>query len=71
MTRGGTARKREAPERRCIATGLSGGTAGLIRFALDPEGGLTPDLAEKLPGRGVWLGADRALVRQAVTLRLS
>lgn len=70
MTRGGAARERTAPERRCIATGESGPTEMLIRFVLDPEGGLTPDLAEKLPGRGVWLTADRALVEKAVKKRL-
>lgn len=69
MTRGGATKTREAPERRCIATGESGATDLLIRFVLDPEGRLTPDLAERLPGRGVWLTADRALVDQAVKKR--
>lgn len=70
MTRGGAVRERQAPERRCVATGESGPTEGLIRFVLDPEGRLTPDLAERLPGRGVWLTADRALVEKAVKKRL-
>lgn len=69
MTRGGAAKERTAPERRCIATGESGATDRLIRFALDPEGRLTPDLAERLPGRGVWLTADRALAAEAVKKR--
>lgn len=70
MTRGGARRDRAEPERRCIATGESGPTDRLIRFVLDPGGGLTPDLAERLPGRGVWLTADRELVAKAVKKRL-
>jgi hypothetical protein len=70
MTRGGRARTREEPERRCIATGETGPKAGLIRFVLDPDGRVVPDLAEKLPGRGAWLTADRAMVDKAVAKRL-
>ena len=70
MTRGGQPKTREAPERRCIATGVSGETAGLIRFVLDPEGGLTPDLAERLPGRGTWLSATREAAALAAKKRL-
>ena len=70
MTRGGQPKQREAPERRCIATGVSGETAGLIRFVLDPEGGLTPDLAERLPGRGAWLSATRDAAALAAKKRL-
>lgn len=70
MTRGGRRREREGPERRCIATGESGPVDRLIRFALSPEGEVVPDLAAKLPGRGVWLTADRALAERAVRKRL-
>lgn len=59
MGRGGAPKDRDGAERRCVATGRSGPKEPLIRFVLDPEGALTPDLAEKLPGRGVWLSADR------------
>ena len=69
MTRGGRAKTREAPERRCIASGESGSKFGLIRFVLDPAGGVTPDLAERLPGRGVWLSSDRASAELAVKKR--
>ncbi|GGB47994.1 DNA-binding protein [Roseibium aquae] len=37
----------------------------LIRFVLDPEGRVTPDLKRKLPGRGVWITASRAAVEAA------
>jgi predicted RNA-binding protein YlxR (DUF448 family) len=70
MTRGGKDKDRLAPERRCIVLGDSGPTDRLIRFVLDPEGTLTPDLAEKLPGRGVWLTADRDVVAKAIKKRL-
>ena len=37
----------------------------LIRFVAAPDGTVTPDLARKLPGRGLWVAADRASVRAA------
>ncbi|MGF1503403.1 MAG: RNA-binding protein [Paracoccaceae bacterium] len=70
MTRGGRTRARAAPERRCIATGTSGPRDGLIRFVLGPGHVVVPDLAEKLPGRGAWLSAERALVERAVAKKL-
>lgn len=70
MGRGGAAKRRDGPERRCIATGVSGPITPLIRFVLSPDGVVTPDLAEKLPGRGVWLSADASAVAQAMKKRL-
>lgn len=70
MTRGGALKTRTGPQRRCIATGESGPTDRLIRFLLGPGGEVVPDLAGKLPGRGVWLTAERALVERAVRKRL-
>lgn len=52
------------PERRCILRHQSAPTDGLVRLVLDPEGRLVPDVAAKLPGRGVWISADGPLVRQ-------
>lgn len=66
MTRGGRKKVRTAPERRCAVTGARGGKEELIRFVVAPDGQVVPDLAGKLPGRGVWVGANRALVREAV-----
>jgi hypothetical protein len=37
----------------------------LIRFVAGPDGVVVPDLARKLPGRGMWVRADRASVEQA------
>lgn len=71
LARGGKAKERDAPERRCIATGRSGPTAPLIRFVLSPDGGnVVPDLAGKLPGRGAWLTADAKLAEKAEAKRL-
>jgi predicted RNA-binding protein YlxR (DUF448 family)/ribosomal protein L30E len=70
MTRGGQARSRAEPERRCIVTGDSGPADRLIRFVLGPSGEIVPDLAGRLPGRGAWLTADRALVDRAVAKKL-
>ncbi|MEM8787046.1 MAG: RNA-binding protein [Pseudomonadota bacterium] len=65
MTRGGRKAERTAPERRCIATGDSGPKAGLIRFVVGPGDVIVPDVAEKLPGRGIWVSADRAALDKA------
>lgn len=53
------------PERRCLVTRESKPTAGLIRFVVSPDGEVVPDLAENLPGRGLWLTAERAIVTTA------
>jgi len=37
----------------------------LIRFVVDPEGTIVPDLAAKLPGRGLWVRADREALETA------
>jgi len=66
MTRGGRDKDRDEPERRCIVTGDVEPKAGLIRFVVGPEGQVIPDLAGKLPGRGIWVSADRELIARAV-----
>ena len=52
--------------RRCIVTRAALEKPAMIRFVIDPEGKVTPDLKEKLPGRGLWVTADRAVLAQAV-----
>ena len=52
-------------ERRCIATGAILPEDKLVRFVVDPEGGIVPDIDAKLPGRGLWLSADRAAIAKA------
>ena len=56
--------------RRCIATGEVRPKAALVRFVVSPEGRVVPDIAERLPGRGLWLTARRDIVTAAVTKRL-
>lgn len=52
--------------RRCIVTRQALEKPAMIRFVLDPEGRVAPDLKEKLPGRGLWVTADRATLTEAV-----
>jgi predicted RNA-binding protein YlxR (DUF448 family) len=42
----------------------------MIRFVVGPEDRLCPDIAGKLPGRGIWVTADRDAVKHAVAKRL-
>lgn len=42
----------------------------MIRFVVGPEDRLCPDIAGRLPGRGLWVRADREALRQAVAKRL-
>lgn len=65
MSRGGRQKTRSEPERRCIATGESQPKAGLIRFVVGPDATVLPDIAGKLPGRGIWVSADRAALEKA------
>lgn len=70
MTRGGRTDERNGPERRCIAKGEVQAKSGLIRFVVGPDNTIVPDILEKLPGRGIWVSADRAALRKAVDKRL-
>jgi predicted RNA-binding protein YlxR (DUF448 family) len=65
MTRGGHEHTKDEPERRCIVTGDVQPKAGLIRFVVSPDGQIFADLAGKLPGRGIWVTADRAIIAKA------
>ncbi|MEC4592722.1 MULTISPECIES: RNA-binding protein [Nitrospirillum] len=56
----------KSPLRRCIASGVVGEKDGMIRFVVGPDGTIVPDVEETLPGRGLWLTADPALVEKAV-----
>lgn len=65
MGRGGRTKDRDVSERRCIVTGEVAPKAGLIRFVVGPDGTVVPDVLEKLPGRGMWVTADRAALEKA------
>jgi uncharacterized protein len=58
------------PQRTCIATGETGAPDRMIRFVVGPEGDVVPDLARRLPGRGLWVKAERAAVERAVAKNL-
>lgn len=53
-------------KRLCAATREALDPSELIRFVADPAGTIVPDLARRLPGRGVWVKVDKATVAQAV-----
>lgn len=57
-------------ERRDLVTHQVMDESRLIRFVAGPDGGVVPDLARKLPGRGLWVAADRASIAAAVKKNL-
>jgi hypothetical protein len=59
-----------APERRCLASGEVLPKAQLLRFVVAPDGTLVPDLAERLPGRGLWLQARQDMMAKACARNL-
>ena len=64
------AKEEQGPLRRCLVTGESRPKAELLRFVLGPDGRIVPDIAERLPGRGLWTLARRDIVAAAVKKRL-
>lgn len=52
--------------RRCVLTNETEPAEKLVRLVEGPEGTLVPDLAEKLPGRGIWVSAVGADLQSAV-----
>lgn len=61
------ARTGNVPVRRCIVTRETRPQNELLRFALSPDGVVTPDVSGKLPGRGVWLTPDQDVLAQAIS----
>jgi uncharacterized protein len=53
------------PVRRCVATWTVKPTGEMVRFVVDPAGAVVPDVAARLPGRGLWVMAERAAVERA------
>ena len=51
--------------RRCLASGESLPPERLIRFVVAPDGTLTPDVERRLPGRGMWVSAERTAIEKA------
>ena len=65
MARGGQTKDRGDAERKCIVTGDVSPKAGLIRFVVGPDSQVVPDVLGKLPGRGMYVTADRAALDAA------
>lgn len=53
-------------ERTCIVTKKTASATTLIRFVIDPNRQIVPDLKANLPGRGVWVSAHRTILEEAV-----
>ena len=53
------------PVRSCAVSRQSFPVVDLIRFVRAPDGTIVPDIAQKLPGRGVWVEASRGAVELA------
>lgn len=66
----GLAKATSERERRDLVTRQVMDEPRLIRFVAGPDGQVVPDLARKLPGRGLWVAADRASVEQATAKNL-
>jgi hypothetical protein len=55
------------PIRRCIATRETLAKEHMLRFVLGPSREIVPDLANKLPGRGMWLSARGDVLEGALS----
>ena len=51
------------PLRRCAVTRVRQPKERMIRFVVAPDRTVVPDLAGRLPGRGIWLSAARDVVQ--------
>lgn len=53
------------PLRCCVVTRRQGERARMLRFVVGPGQVIVPDLAAKLPGRGIWLSAVKDVIETA------
>lgn len=58
--------KAQDGERRCIVTGNPVPREMLIRFVIGPDNILYPDIKGNLPGRGMWVTAERSKLEEAI-----
>ena len=58
--------RNSAHDETCIVTGETYPHSEMIRFVIDPDNNIVPDLADKLPGTGYWVLAKRDLLKKAV-----
>ena len=55
------------PLRRCVVTRERMAKERMIRFVIGPDRAVVPDLAARLPGRGIWLSARRDVLQAATS----
>ncbi len=63
---GGPSSGRNVRERTCALTRQVRPVAELIRYVVGPDGAPVADLKANLPGRGLWLTADRITLAEAI-----
>jgi len=56
--------------RQCIVTRETAAKDSLLRFVLAPDGTVTFDINHKLPGRGLYLQAQKQILAQAISKNL-
>ena len=56
--------------RKDIASGELREKSRMIRFCLSPDGVIVPDLDGRLPGKGIWVAADKRSIETAAEKRL-
>ncbi len=60
----------KGPLRRCLVSGEQKPKNELLRFVVGPGETVVFDVAERLPGRGLWLKAERDMIDTAASKRL-
>lgn len=60
----------DGPDRKCLATGEVQPKHGLVRFVIGPDGQVVADIMGKLPGRGVYVTAEREALELSVKKKL-
>jgi uncharacterized protein len=56
----------EGPVRLCALSRTVQPIEHLVRFVAGPDGVIVPDVAQRLPGRGIWVECDRQRLAEAV-----
>lgn len=56
----------DSPTRTCILGREHAARGELVRLALAPDGRVLPDVRAKAPGRGAWIGVNRAALEAAM-----
>lgn len=62
--------QRAPSQRRCLITRTHDEPRHMLRFVIGPAGQIVADLAARLPGRGMWLRAERAVLEDAQLSRV-